>query len=1040
MPLLVGGKIAMGKKEKIDVGKRELFKLFGKTSVALGSLAAIQSCVRKPEPQKLIPYLNTPEKIIPGIPYWFATTCSGCPACCGILVKTEDGIPRKVEGNPQNPISAGKTCVRGQAILHQLYSPDRIKKPLVNVGGKFSEISLEDAISKLVDKLSQTDPKEVYLITSNITGRTEKFYQDFAQKLGIPDENILRWETVSFNHIKVACEKVFSKGAIPIFRLDKSDFIVSFSADFLDVGPSTVLYSRWFVKSHAVDEVEGEAKKGAFVHISPHLNLTGANADKWIRVKAGSEIFVAAYLLNKIIDKLGRFEDLKVDIEGDLQSLAGVDQNEIDRLADFVLTSHSPLFIPPSTGDENLTNLTIIVMLLNYVVGSVDKLVIFEPSFSYEKLATIDDILKFVRKIRDGKVKVLLIINSYDPVYSIPRSTGFQSALGQVPFVVSFTYHENETIRYSHLVIPDYHALEKWGDSEIIKGIISFYQPVVAPLYKDAMQVEDLLIQVANKLKEGAYPYKSFLEYLKAEYSLPDEEWLSALEKGGIFSFNLDELEGKPISLNPQLQIRDIVKFKNKVQDSISLVIYPSYKNYEGRMANSPWIQEFFDPVTRCAWGNVLEVSKDVAEKLGFKNADIAEVEIDGRKFEIPVFVYYGLAYNTVALALGGGHENYGRFATSKGVNPLRYIPMKIDDKSGEISFTVENIRILKTGRRIRRLTTNEGVPRQLKRDIAHFTLLSQLPMQSFEKKYKDFEKILKKRFPRGDWEKFNRDSGKPNPYRWKMVIDLDKCIGCGACIVACQVENNIPFVGEEEIYRGREITWIRVERYLFSEDEILKAKSIHNHKEHNKEHNNVENNSAGEVDAKFLDKVVFVPMMCQHCEYAPCEYVCPVYATVHSSDGLNIQVYNRCVGTRFCANNCPYKVRYFNFYDYYKNVPEPLNYVLNPDVTFRSKGVMEKCSFCVQRINFALQNAKIEKRGVRDGEVIPACAQVCPADAIIFGNGKDENSQVSKTSRSKRADWALKELGAEPSVTYLEKVFNSKLFVSRGGGKDGNG
>ncbi len=1010
----------------VDVRRRELFKLFGKTSVALGTLALLESCVRKPEPEKLLPYLNVPENIIPGVPYWFATVCSGCPAGCGILVKTEDAIPRKIEGNPDHPISGGKTCARGQAIIHQLYSPDRLKFPLERKKGELARTSLDSALRKLVEKIKGADPKKVFLITENITGKTEKLYLDFASALGIPQENIIRWETFSFAPLRKATEIVFGESKVPIFRIDNADFIVSFGADFLDTYLSTVLYSRWFAKAREVDEERGK-RKSRFIFVGARMPLTGLNADKWISVKPGGEVFFAISLFNKIIEKgLARVEGaetLKIELRGDLNELAGVDEKKVEKLAEELGRAKSPICIPPHVGDENVVALAVVVYLINYVLGVAGKNMIMEPGFSYEKLASAEEISKLVEKAERGEIEVL-IIHSFDPVYSSPEFVGLRRALKKIPFVVSLTYHEDETLEYSHLVIPDRHPLEKWGDSEPIKGVIGLRQPVISPLYKETIPAEDLLIKVANSVKPGTFP-QDFKEYLKNEYALGEEEWVRSLERGGIFNFELKEHD---VSLRPAEEIKSALSVSiPKRGEELSLLIYPSYHLYDGRVANSPWILEFFDVATRLSWRNALELSPSTAKRLGLKNGDIVEVKTKGvGKIELPVIIYPGVREGVGAISVGWGHTKYGRFASGRGVNPLELVSKLTP--SGEPSFIIQDVEVRKTGRRMRRLPENEGVPRRLGRDTAHFTTLKILPKESREEKLKEYEKILKARFPRGDWEKYGRDSGRKNKYRWKMVIDLDKCIGCSACMIACRVENNIPFVGEDEVIRGREITWIRVERYWLSQDELKEVeesmKNGHGKGHKGKHHSYFDMLKISDETAK----AVFVPMLCQHCEYAPCEYVCPVYATMHTSDGLNAQIYNRCVGTRFCANNCPYKVRYFNFHDYFENVPEPLNMFYNPDVTVRSKGVMEKCTFCIQRINYALRTAKIEGRDVRDGEIVPACAQVCPTDAIIFGNIKDEESQVVKAQESRRVNWSLKELGVEPSVAYLEKVFDTKI------------
>ncbi|MDW8087755.1 MAG: 4Fe-4S dicluster domain-containing protein [Candidatus Calescibacterium sp.] len=996
-----------GKKENIDISRRNFFKFFGKSSVAVGTVALIESCVKKPEPEKLLPYLNVPETIIPGVPYFYATTCSGCPASCGILVKTEDAIPRKVEGNPEHPLSGGKTCARAQATLHQLYSPDRIKDNLIRGKTETKTISTDEVIQIIADKIKEADPKKIFFITGNITGKTEKFYLDFATNFGIPYENIIRWETFSFSGIRKASELLFGVQSVPIFRIDKSDFILSLSADFLDSGPSTVLYTRWFGQFISVDEKAG--RKNKFVHVSPRLNLTGQNAQKWIKVKPGGEVVFASLLLNKIIDeKFSNYSYLKIQVPAGLQEKYNILQKDIDFVAKLLINSSSPLVIPPSYGAEDLTSLCLVSLLINYVLGSYEKNISLE-GFSYSKLATYSEISSFIQKAKNKQVDILFVMNNFDLVYTIPDSFGIKSALSEIPFVVSFAYHQNETSDFSHLVVADLHPFERWGDSEIVNGLISFYQPVIRPMYQK-LQSEDILIAVANKLKEGSFNYQSFKDYMFGQYGFSDEQIVKYLELGGVFNFDLAQ---KPVSLKSDVtEVIGKLKF-NEVSDGLNLIAYVPYHIYDGRLANSPWMQQFFDVSNRVSWTNSAEMSKKTAQKLGVKNGDIIEIEKEGKKIELPVAVYYGIVDDVIAVSVGRGHKKYGRFANT-GANVFDLIEPRYDQLSGDLSFFVPNISVSKTTKKLRRLPTDQGVPRTLGRGVAFFTSVQKLPEQDYYKKFKDYEKLLKKRFPKGDIEKYNRDSAKPSPYKWGLVVDLDKCIGCQACVIACQVENNIPFVDQKEVIWGREISWVRVERYFVSPEEI----------EHKGEHHNGHNGK--ESDELYP---VFVPMMCQQCDHAPCEYVCPVYATGHTSDGLNYQAYNRCVGTRFCANNCPYKVRYFNWHDYYKNIPEPLTMGLNPEVTVRSKGVMEKCTFCIQRIKYAEHNAKVEKREVRDGEITPACAQVCPTDAITFGNLKSESSKVSQVRKSKRADWSLKELGTDPAVTYLEKVFDLEIL-----------
>ena len=978
------------KNGKVDTGKRKFFRNVG---LGVGAVA-LSSCVRKPKVEEYLPYFVTPEDIIPGEWYWYNTTCTECPASCSLSVKVVDGYPRKIEGNVANPLNEGKTCARGQAIVQKLYHPDRYKGAFSRKNGKLVSISWDEAVKELSERLKKADPSRVFLITYSLSGATARFWDRWREVWGIPPENHIFWETFSFEPLRKASEILFGISKIPTFRFDKADAIVSFGADFLDTWLSTVWFSRSYSKSHSVDE--RKLDKAYHIQVEPRMTLTGMNADEWIPSEPGTEHLIALALL-KISVEEGKIRNTQ-DIEKVKKFLEDVDVGpKYEKIAKHILEKiekrENLLFVcwSPSLSHEGDLTLAVATLLLNWVFGAFGRTVFFNPAFSY-RVSSARDIQRFLEKAKAGEVEVL--ITQVDIAYSVPQSFGIEKALERIPFVVLTNPQQNNTEKFAHLILPDLETLEKWGDREPVEGIRTIIQPTVKPLYHDK-QTEDVLLKLAKE--KGAFAeFERFANWLENEYKnefqLDEKGWVDVLAKGGIFSEltweagvgGLADFDFKPRTSKAKTE-----------GDGYHLVIWAPYHLYDGRTANTPWICEFFEPTTKLSWITAIEMNEKTALELGVRYGDIVEVSSPYGKVELPVLIYDGVADGVVSIPLGRGHEKFGRYASGKGVNPAQLIPAKITD-GGEIAWTSVKVKIRKTGRRKKRLPENEGVPRRLSRDVAPFTTLSLLPKIDKKKREEEYRKLIEAKFPKGDWTKYGRDSGRESPYKWEMTIDLDRCIGCGACEIACRAENNLPVVGQEEVERGREITWIRVERYWVDEG-----------------------------------KAVFVPMMCQHCDSAPCEYVCPVYATMHSSDGLNIQVYNRCVGTRFCANNCPYKVRYFNWFDY--KWDEPLNFQLNPDVTVRSKGVMEKCSFCVQRIRYAHDKAKDEGRLIRDGEVVPACAQVCPTDAIIFGNAKDKKSKVVLAREmTRRGDRILKELGTEPAVVYLEKVFH-ELEIKEG-------
>jgi molybdopterin-containing oxidoreductase family iron-sulfur binding subunit len=632
--------------------------------------------------------------------------------------------------------------------------------------------------------------------------------------------------------------------------------------------------------------------------------------------------------------------------------------------------------------------------------------------------STYADMASAINTMASGQVGVAMV-HGTNPAYSLPEASGFSTAFEQVPFKVSFASAMDETAAMADLIMPDRHFLEAWGDASPRQGVMTVQQPVMQAVpHFDSKQTGDALLAVATHLGNdlGA---ATFYEYLRAPHQAMhaddpvafEEMWRGHLRTG---VFHAMPANGDAAQLRaPDAALTfDAPAFDG--DGDLTLMVHPSPRFGGGEFSNAPWMQELPDPVSKITWHSWLEMNPATAEARGIREGDIVTVTSPHGSVEVPVWVYPGIREDTVALAMGGGHTSMGRWATDAGVNALDLLPATVEQPSGAMVTLATTVTVSPTGAR-RRMATIEGSNDQHDRPIAPAVQFSELGHAEEESHDEDGHGELQELQGYGGVQPVPAEGGATSafplpgadhgPYavahegpRWAMAIDLDKCTGCSACVTACHSENNVPWVGEEQVVMGRDMNWVRIERYY--------------------EH--VDATHASELDVRFL------PMICQHCGNAPCEPVCPVFATYHTPEGVNAQVYNRCVGTRYCANNCPYKVRVYNWYRYTDEmVPEPMTWQWNPDVTVRTNGIMEKCSFCMQRIRAAENRAALEEgRAVRDGEIVPACEQSCPAEAIVFGDIRDPDSRVSQVVENERTYKVLDELiNTQPAVNYLKKV-----------------
>jgi anaerobic selenocysteine-containing dehydrogenase/Fe-S-cluster-containing dehydrogenase component len=964
------------------VERREFLKLVGVTGA--GTMTA---CDQKVGPQALIPYLVPPENVTPGIPTWYASTCRECPAGCGVHVKTRDGRVIKLEGNPNHPVNQGKLCARGQMATQRLYDPDRLRGPRRIENGEQVEVDWAAGIEQLVEGLRSagTGPGSIVLLTGLETGTRDRFYDEWAAAVGATR---VVYEPFAHEAVLEANRRVFGRAAVPDYDIAGAEFVISFGADFLGTWVSPVRYGRAWSEMHAFRGVESVRPdgEGVFVAVEPRLSMTASNADEWVAARPGTEHLIALAMANV----LGAGGPAAGWTPARAAEMTGVDAKTIEQLAELFESKRS-LALPGGIGaaHRGATAAAVAVNLLNQAGGAVGDTVQVNAAITGGVPGAYRSLIELTGRMSSGQVKALLVAHA-NPVFSLPPGVGFEDALLEVPFRVSFSSVLDDTASHCQLLLPDHTSLESWGDWVPEDGVMSLIQPAMRPVF-DTRPMPDVLLDVGRALVgEGGTPAiqaESWYDYLRSAWSdVADSEqaWAEALKAGGVWQAAATvPTTTAPATGGHGLDFGPVSFDGPEDEGAFDLIVQPQLAMYDGRSANSPTLQELADPVTTSCWQTWIEIHPDVATGLGVKDGDVVTVTSPHGSVTAPVISYAGIRTDTVSMPLGRGHTAMGRFANG-GVNPIELLPAGVEPYGGGPIYQGVRVTLTPTGAWVPPLK-HQGSDTQHDRKIAQAIPMAEALHAEPGHNGNGHGEAL-------TVERVAEDSGVESPYRWGMAISLDACTGCNACVAACAAENNIPFVGPERVAKSRQMSWIRIERFL-------------------------EHEQNGHVKTRHL------PMMCQHCGAAPCEPVCPVYAAYHNDEGLNVQVYNRCVGTRYCSNNCPYKVRYFNYFTY--EWPEPMNLAINPDVTLRQKGVMEKCTYCVQRINAAKNTVRDEdlEAVVPDGFFQTACQQTCPTDAIVFGNLKDPNSQVSKLSRSPLAYSVLEELNTRPANFYLKAV-----------------
>ncbi len=1008
-----------------ETSRRDFLKIVG---VSAGAAAA-SGCYDHVE--KLIPYVVQPEEITPGNPVYYASTCQECPVGCGTHVTTREGRPIKIEGNPDHPINRGALCAKAQASVARTYHPDRFHGPMGRgETGDLESTSWDDAIAALAEAIARA-PGRAHVLGGHTGDTLSGLIDRFASATGAKRTI---YEPLVDETLREATRRVFGVASEPVFDLSGADLIVDFGSEVLDTGLSPVEHQRqWAQARDVADHSDGGAR---LVYVGPRLSVTASAADEWLPAKPGSEGLVAAALAS--VASGGS------DVAGAAKA-SGIPAATLTRLGRALAGAKSPVALPPGAALSSRRGVatSAAVLNLNQAIGAVGRGMTVPPAEGTAKnRSSYRDGLALVKAMEAGEVDVLLIHDA-NPVYNLPASAGFEAALAKVGTVVSFATAADETAAKAHLVLPDHAPLETWGDARPRPGIRGLVQPTIRPLY-DTRALGDTLLDVGRAMGEAVaakLPTGSFR-------SLLEDAWAgvglrTALKNGGVFEATPSAATG---AAGAGAELAEPLLTG---EGDYVLLAFPHSLLGDGRGAALPVLQEIPDPVTSVAWDSWAEISLATAEKLDVESGDVIAIQTSAGTLEVAVYPRGGIRDDVVAVPMGQGHtvgyfaskEGQGLPGMARGVNVSDLLPAQVDEGGGRAWLT-ERATLTKTGRH-RRLPAMQTEDNKRQRQLGEVVTLAALAEMGDAHAGGHGEAASGHGEPAGDHDGghggghdqpheirepydpaddaadqeledtfFDQKSIKASDYRWGMTVDLDKCTGCSACIAACYVENNIPVVGEDETRRVRQMAWIRIDRFVGDGDrkELIPGRAFMgpNHEQ------------LGDTDVRNS------PMFCQHCGAAPCEPVCPVIATYHNEDGLNGMIYNRCIGTRYCANNCPYKVRRFNYFDnQLTKWPEPMRLGLNPDVTVRGQGVMEKCTMCVQRIQHGRQEAKSAGEAtIPDGSVQTACQQTCPSGAIEFGNLRDDDSAVSKKADDpKRGYHALHVLNTRPAVTYLAKV-----------------
>ncbi|MFN4147561.1 MAG: TAT-variant-translocated molybdopterin oxidoreductase [Runella sp.] len=961
--------------------RRDFLKVLG-FGMAAVSLAACDAPVKN-----AVPYINKPIDTFPSIADWYASTYAENGDFASILVKTREGRPIMIE---KNKLSNHGTSARVHASVLSLYDNEKLKGP------KKGESDAEwEAIDKEISsQLASIAAKggQIRIVSSTILSpATKAVIKDFSDKYTTTQH--ITYDANSVSGLIQANADSFGKAVLPSYDFSKAKVIVGLSCDFLGTWISPEYFASQYVQGRKLSSAKDSNKEmSRHYQFETIMSLTGSNADYRTPIKPSQEGLVALALHNKIVG-------------GSSVSLGEEIDKMLDKAAKDLKATNGAALVVSGSNDPNVQ---LIVNAINNALGAYGKTIdIATPT--YYRQGNDVAMNQLVEDLKRGSIQAVIFYNC-NPAYDHPRAQEIKDSLSKVALSVSFADRPDETASLCKYIAPAPHYLESWGDAMPQAGLYTLQQPTISLIFK-TRQAQSSLLKWAG-LNSDFYTYlrNYWRKNILGEANF-ENAWTKALHDG-VFGNPTSNQGAATFSGNVQQAVSSISSTYKPNNTGLEVVLYEKVGMGTGAMANNPWLQEFPEPVTKACWDNYASISQKTAKELGLKQNQVVSVEVSGKSLELPVLIQPGQANGTVAVAIGYGREKAGKSGNGVGKNayPLAVI------KNGFTSYYAGEGKVSATGstHKIAQTQTHDTV-------MARKSVLQEASLSEYQKDVKAgrfFPKVYTSEGPKAPGEiSLWNGYEKPN-HSWGMVIDLNSCTGCGSCVIACQAENNVAVVGRQEVINRREMHWIRIDRYYSSDAPVDDLKGL-------------------EI-ASENPEVTFQPLMCQHCENAPCETVCPVLATTHSTEGLNQMTYNRCVGTRYCANNCPYKVRRFNWFKYFDNNDFDYHFnndlgkmVINPDVTVRSRGVIEKCSMCVQRIQEGKLRAKKERRRPTDEDINTACAASCPTNAIVFGDMNNPESRISKVlavEKEGRAFTMLEEINVKPVVSYLTKIRNKEV------------
>jgi molybdopterin-containing oxidoreductase family iron-sulfur binding subunit len=967
------------------VDRRDFLKLMG-ASLALAGLAG---CGR-PDESHIVPYVKQPDGMVLGRPNYYATVMPFGADAVGVLVESHEGRPTKIEGNPDHPSSMGATSAIVQASILNLYDPDRAQTVLE--GGEIRAWStFLGSAQDWATGVKATGGAGFRILTGTVTSPT--LASQLRKLLALyPQAKWHQWEPAVSDGVREGAKLAFGRAVNTVYVPGKADVILSLDADFLASGPGHISYAKQWGRRRKLEGANDSMNRLYVVEPTP--TVTGSAADNKLPMRACDiELFARA-----LAAKLGRGNAVGLPSEAEKWLNTVV--------ADLQKARSNSLVI---AGEQQSANVHALAHAINAALGNAGTTVYYTEPVEAEPVNQLESLRELCVDMNAGKVDLLVILGG-NPVYDAPHDFDFVTKLKKVHTSVHLSPYFDETSAYCQWHVSESHYLESWSDARAYDGTASIVQPLISPLYY-TKSAHDVVAAFGDK--PGQPPYDAVRAYwTEASIHLEtaiDAGWRKWLNDGVIAGTKLPPI-------NPELKFNpaSLSAFVGMPADQVEYIFRPDPTVYDGRFANNGWLQELPKPVTKLTWDNAALVSpkfaqkNDLAHKVvsrggehGQVRSTVVDIELNGSKVTAATWTLPGQAENTVVLPLGYGRTRAGFAGTNKGFNAyvVRTSNAMWSAAGGKMTATGEGYSLACTqyhfnmeGRQILSTATLD----EYKKNPA-------FPHEGHESPAKD--------------DSLYKEFAYPG-YAWGMAIDLNKCNGCNACVVACQSENNIPVVGKDQVMRGREMHWIRIDRYYTHTPGAMEG------------HTGDPTEYSPALDNP---QTFFQPVPCMQCENAPCEQVCPVGATAHSAEGLNDMVYNRCVGTRYCSNNCPYKVRRFNFLRFQDWETPQLKLLRNPEVTVRSRGVMEKCTYCVQRINNARIDAEKQNRPIRDGEIVTACESACPSEAIAFGNINDPNSKVAKLKAQQRNYTLLGELNARPRTTYLGAVRNPNAELEKG-------